>query len=102
MLDCLGFSTIQNQHQKNYKNYQDNKNFSKFFKKDGQVHSGVLIPDNLLTGDNEKDWCFAKRFLSEKNEWLRIKSGKIINGHTGFGFRALAIDEKLTEELVSK
>lgn len=52
------------------------------------VQAGVLLPDELLSGDLETDYNFAKSFLSEKQEWLFIESGRLpkITGLKGMGF----------------
>ena len=69
--------------------------YFQFHKKDGQIHSGVAIPDNLLSGDFDKDCQTARSFLSPHKQWIYVISGNVpgLSGHTGFGFRALACDE---------
>ena len=73
-------------------------------KKDGQILGGVLIPDNLLYDDEEKNWNFAKNFMSEKNKWIRLKSGNLpgIKKSRGFIFEMLADNEMILSYFKTK
>lgn len=102
--NTLNFKLVSNFYNKKIEDYlsflnseKDQKDGFEFSKKDGQIHTGVVIPENLVANNNEKDCNHAKTFLSKKNGWLHITT-KRLQGHCVFVFRALANDENLANK----
>src|SRR3989344_204473 len=65
---------------------EEDKHYYPLAKKE-KIYTGVVLPPNLVTDDNEKNLLIAKRFLSPDSNWSHVLSGEILNG-TGFGFES--------------
>lgn len=61
------------------------------------IQAGVLIPDDMLSGDTLVDLKQAESFLSENYQWQLIKKGKVpgLNG-TGFAYETISPDKPAT------
>ena len=59
-----------------------------------QVQVGVLLPDEILTGDDKIDSNLAKSFLSEKIDWYFVDKSRLPRftglGGMGYGFRSIS------------
>ena len=68
--------------------------FLVFYQTDGQIYVGIGLPENMTTGNFDRD-CKTARSLKD-NEWIYITTGPVpgVNGYTGFLFRVRAADEE--------
>lgn len=62
------------------------KNFD-FSEKDGQIHGGVAISNNLLSGNAQKDQETAKSLLQGKHWKYVTTEEKMLEGHKVFVFK---------------
>ncbi|MDO8739979.1 MAG: hypothetical protein Q7J54_00200 [Candidatus Woesearchaeota archaeon] len=74
--------------------------YLEFLKEDGQVFVGVIMPNNILSGDTKEDHKHAKAFLTddEDNLWQYVRTENEPLGYKYkiFVFEALPINERLT------
>lgn len=62
------------------------KNFD-FSEKDGQIHGGLAISNNLLSGDAQKDRETARSLLQGKHWEYVTTEEKMLEGHKVFVFK---------------
>ena len=71
-----------------------------FYEKDGQIYSGIAVPEKLITGNFSQDESNARKLLSQNKKWLYVTSGQVpgFSSHSGFVFRAIASDEETPQQ----
>jgi len=67
-------------------------------KKDGQIHVGVAILNELLSEDEEKNQQFARTFIVKNNYQLFRVEKDLLPGHNVFVFKLLEDKNKLTSK----
>ncbi len=78
---------------------KEKNKYLEFLKQDGQIFTGVVIPNNILSGDNIKDCVHAKSFLTNEGgdlwRYIRTEDNPFGYQYQVFIFEALPTSDRL-------